>query len=472
MAEPTLFSQTGWQSAHPIPNQTYLTDYLQVREGDLWMMDLNLHHLTRDLYGSPLEIVCLPLIRQQVANLRKVFAQAIEKLGYSGKFEYAYASKANAAEEVVRTVLGVHTNYELSSAIDVDIAAQMKARSFLSEDTWVLCNGFKPPHSPYANAILKFREKHARILPILAMPSEIDAFAGTGWHFDVGLRQKAYGSQRSLTNPDASNSRFGLHVAGIWEAAKRIAQSGNLRLTMLHAMVGGQVSDIDTFIQRISPSIHLFAQLRQTYPELHILNFGGGMPVAMTLDFKFDYALFAERLLSACRTICQQYQVPPPDIWGEMGRYTVASHGAHLFKVISVHENQSELPWYIINGSIMSSFPDSWALNELFIVLPLNHLDKPFQRVQLGGITCDSDDIYPKSESGVSLYLPAVNDDLYVGFFCIGAYQEMLGGSGGAKHCVIPEANELIVDISAGEYTFNVVRGQDAHHIMRNLGYL
>ena len=94
----------------------------------------------------------------------------------------------------------------------------------------------------------------------------------------------------------------------------------------------------------------------------------------------------------------------------------------------------------------MSSFPDSWALGEHFIALPLNHLDKPFRRVRLGGMTCDSDDIYPPKKSQSPLYLPAETGDLYIGFFSIGAYQEMLGGVRGSKHCVLPEANELVID--------------------------
>jgi hypothetical protein len=49
---------------------------------------------------------------------------------------------------------------------------------------------------------------------------------------------------------------------------------------------------------------------------------------------------------------------------GEFGRYTTSEHGAHLFKIITVKENNSKLPWYIIDGSIMSSFPDSWAAGE------------------------------------------------------------------------------------------------------------
>jgi arginine decarboxylase len=129
----------------------------------------------------------------------------------------------------------------------------------------------------------------------------------------------------------------------------------------------------------------------------------------------------------------------------------------------------------------MTSFPDSWALGEHFIVLPLNHLDQPFRRVQLGGITCDSDDVYPPKPSHSPLYLPVETRDLYIGFFSIGAYQEMLGGVRGSKHCVLPEANELLIDRAGGDgadggdggrYRFEIIRGQTSSDVMRNLGYV
>jgi arginine decarboxylase len=177
--------------------------------------------------------------------------------------------------------------------------------------------------------------------------------------------------------------------------------------------------------------------------------------------------------LSALREACAAEGVSPPDVMGEFGRYTTSEHGAHLFRVIITKENNSELPWYLIDGSIMTSFPDSWALGEHFIVLPLTHLDKPFRQVRLGGMTCDSDDIYPPKKSQSPLYLPAETNELYIGFFSIGAYQEMLGGVRGSKHCVLPEANELLIDRDEdGRFTFRVISGQSDDDVLRNLGYV
>jgi arginine decarboxylase len=263
-----------------------------------------------------------------------------------------------------------------------------------------------------------------------------------------------------------------LKTEDIFKAAKSIEEAPNLTLKLYHAMVGSQIMDKDKFLTWLEPPIEIYARLRELHPELSIFNYGGGIPVPMTLDFVFDYDAFARDLLTALMANCASKGVPVPDVMGEMGRFTVAGHGAHIFKIQSVKDNDSQLPWYIIDGSIMTSFPDSWALGEHFIVLPLNHLDKPFRRVQLGGITCDSDDVYPPKKSEALLYLPIETEDLYVGFFGIGAYQEMLGGVGGSKHCVIPEADELIVDRDAsGKYQFEVIAGQGPENVIENLGY-
>jgi arginine decarboxylase len=302
---------------------------------------------------------------------------------------------------------------------------------------------------------------------------ELPPLIDSGLHFEVGLRQKSYGAHQNQAEMDAHNCRFGMDVDSIWKAAETIAAAPNLSLKLYHAMVGSQIVSETDFLTWLEPPIEIYAQLRQRYPSLSIFDFGGGVPAPMTLNFAFDYHGFVRRLLTTLQEVCARYDVPVPDVLGEFGRYTATEHGAHLFKVVTVKENRSKLPWYIIDGSIMTSFPDSWALSEHFIVLPLNHLDQPFRRVQLGGMTCDSDDVYPPKPSHSPLYLPVETNDLYLGFFGIGAYQEMLGGVRGSKHCALPEAVELIVDRdSDGRYQFEILPGQSSDDVLRNLGYI
>ncbi len=471
----------GWESEDPVPNRYYFNDYLNVRNGRLHFEDLDLAQIFLDGGGeeglgqalrSPLEIVYLPIIRYRIAQMQRVFAEVIAEIGYNGRFHYTYASKANAAEEVIRTTLGAGAHHEMSSTIDVDIARHMIQLGLLTPDRMVICNGFKPAGSHYAQNIIRLRRDHEQVIPVIEDLSEIPPLLQSGYHFSVGLRQKSYGPNTTEAEMEAANSRFGLDLQAMWKAADYVAAAPNLSLKMYHYMVGSQLVDEATFLSYLRPGIELYARLRQRHPTLSIFNFGGGMPAPMTLNFEFDYHHFVRLLLTAFQQTCARYGVPEPDIMGEFGRYTTSEHGAHLFKIVLTKDNHSAKPWYIIDGSIMSSFPDSWALGEHFIVLPLNHLDKPFQQVQLGGITCDSDDVYPPKGSETPLYLPVETDDLYIGFFSIGAYQEMLGGVRGSKHCVLPEANELIVDrTNNGRYQFQLLPGQAPGDVLRNLGY-
>lgn len=471
----------GWESAEPVPDGYQFNDYLSVKYGRLFLRDVDLAGLFMDEgqigdavgpLPSPMEIAYLPKIGEKIAGMREIFTAVKEEIGYTGDFYYAYASKANAAEEVIRTTLRAGAHHEMSSNVDVRIAELMIERELLRPEKMIIANGFKAAGSAYAASLLRLKETHDNLIPVIEDLSEISAFLSSGKRFDVGLRFKCYSANIEAIKASTANSRFGLDEASLWKAASYIAAAPGLSLKMFHAMVGGQITDREVFVARLEPTIELYARLKRTYPSLSIFNFGGGMPAAMTLDFEFDYGEFWRLLLNKIKEICGRYQVEVPDIMGEFGRYTTSEHGAHLFKIVTVKDNNSPYPWYIINGSIMSSFPDSWALSEHFIVLPLNHLDQPFQLVKLGGITCDSDDVYPPKNSETPLYLPVETEELYVGFFSVGAYQEMLGGVRGSKHCVLPEANELLIDQKEdGTYQFELLEGQTTADVLNNLGY-
>ncbi len=109
----------GWEKETPVPDQHQFNAYLNARNGRLFMEDLDLFNLFHDdgetqafprTMPSPLEIVYLPIIRRRIRQMRHIFADVIAELGYDGRFIYTYASKANAAEEVIRATLsaGAH----------------------------------------------------------------------------------------------------------------------------------------------------------------------------------------------------------------------------------------------------------------------------------------------------------------------------------------------------------------------------
>jgi arginine decarboxylase len=88
---------------------------------------------------------------------------------------------------------------------------------------------------------------------------------------------------------------------------------------------------------------------------------------------------------------------------------------------------------YFCNFSLFQSIPDSWAIKQLFPVVPIHRLnEKPLNHAVLGDITCDSDGkldrFVDRRDVKRTLPLHTVNGaPYYLGVFLIGAYQEILG---------------------------------------------
>ncbi|ACM92229.1 arginine decarboxylase [Nautilia profundicola AmH] len=99
---------------------------------------------------------------------------------------------------------------------------------------------------------------------------------------------------------------------------------------------------------------------------------------------------------------------------------------------------------YLANFSIFQSLPDFWGLGQRFPVMPLTKLNiTPNRSATIWDITCDSDGEIPFSKKN-PIYLHDVDlskEKYYLGFFLVGAYQEILG----MKHNLFSFTNEAIV---------------------------
>lgn len=110
---------------------------------------------------------------------------------------------------------------------------------------------------------------------------------------------------------------------------------------------------------------------------------------------------------------------------------------------------------YFANFSLFQSIPDSWAIDQLFPIVPLQRLNqKPDVIASIADITCDSDGEITSfvGENGRAKFLPLhkirKDDEYYIGFFLIGAYQEILG-----------DLHNLFGDTNAVHITFNKKTG-------------
>ena len=113
---------------------------------------------------------------------------------------------------------------------------------------------------------------------------------------------------------------------------------------------------------------------------------------------------------------------------------------------------------YFCNFSLFQSIPDSWAIKQLFPVMPIHFLNQPpSHHAVLGDITCDSDgkidSFIDRRDVKRTLPLHTVNGEpYYLGVFLVGAYQEILGdlhnlfGDTHAVHVSLDDAGNVVLD--------------------------
>ena len=457
------------QEQHHITGEGRITDFLSRKNGHLYFGDrVNLTTLARR-YGAPLEVVFCPQITRQVDRMQAWAEQAQRNAEYTGEFLYAYATKANFAAEAVQTALDAGAHYETSAAADVTVAHYLWRQGILPDNRLILCNGSKEQN--YRDAIRNFRaDGCTNVIPVLDDLDEFADFVESEEAFYLGVRERAAGN-RDGTHP--GNDRFGLTTWEIEKVARGLSGTRH-KLVLYHAMIGSQVEDRAHFVAMLRESVRNYCRLRRKVPTLRYFNFGGGVPTSgYKLGFEFDYAGFLTDLMVTVRDVCAEFNVPMPDLIGEFGRYTVATHSLLLLEIGAMKAGAPGQPdWALVNGSMMVSLPDSILVDgQEFVILPLENWDAPVRPVRLAGRrTCDSDDVYPRPHQA-PLMLPDSGAGSVVAICGIGAYQQMISGRGGAHHCLSPEAQRVVITEIDGQLMTRYVPQQDQATIMRLLGY-
>jgi arginine decarboxylase len=144
------------------------------------------------------------------------------------------------------------------------------------------------------------------------------------------------------------------------------------------------------------------------------------------------------------------------------------------------HLEKSMASIYYANMSLFQSALDSWAIEQLFPILPIHRLnEEPTQRATLADLTCDSDGkiarfIGPKGQKDVlELHPLKSGESYYLGMFLMGAYQETLGN----LHNLFGNTNTVHICLASKAtskqgYTIeHVVRGNTTDEVLEQVQY-
>lgn len=446
-------------------------DEFKLSENKLSFHDIDLMQLVEQ-YGAPLKFTYLPQISNNIQRAKSWFAKAMDKHKYAGKYHYCYCTKSSHFKHVLHEATKNDIHIETSSAFDIDIVEHLKQEGKITNDTYVISNGFK--RAQYITNIARLiNEGHNNCIPIIDNYEEIDLLSNEiNGKFNVGIRIASEEEPKF----EFYTSRLGIGYKNIVPFYKsQILTNEKVELKMLHFFINTGIRDNAYYWNELLKCLKVYTSLKKICPTLDSLNIGGGFPIKNSLAFDFDYEYLVDEIVNQINETCKEEGVDVPNIFTEFGSFTVGESGGAIYEVLYQKQQNDREKWNMINSSFITTLPDTWAINKRFIMLPINRWNDSYERVLLGGLTCDSDDYYNSEQHINAIYLPKYNKEkpLYIGFFNTGAYQETIGGFGGLQHCLIPSPKHILIQKDAqGNITTEVfAEQQKSEDLLNILGY-
>ncbi|MCZ2355781.1 MAG: arginine decarboxylase [Bacteroidia bacterium] len=441
----------------------------EVIDDELYFHDINLMELI-ETYGTPLRFTFLPLISKKIQQAKLYFEQARLKNNYRGSYTYAYCTKSSHFRHVLEEALKNGIHLETSSAFDMPIIEALEKKGLVKKEVMIICNGFK--RDLYKQHIVDMlHDGFCNIIPILDNKEEFYFYQN---ELEVPCKLGIRISSEEKPDFDFYTSRLGVRydeIIDFW--THKIKDSPNFKVVMLHFFISSGIHDTPYYWNELERHVTLYCKFKKVNPDLTMLDIGGGLPFKNSLNFNYDYEYMITEIVGRIKEICAEHDVIEPDLVTEFGSFTVAESSGLLYKVLARKQQNDREKWLMLDGSLITMLPDIWALNQRFVLLPINNWDAEYERVNLGGITCDSQDYYNQEAHINALYLPRTRKVQYLGFFHTGAYQENLSGIGGIHHCLIPTPRYVLISKNRDE-TLNYeifTEEQNSKQALKILGY-
>jgi arginine decarboxylase len=467
---------------HPHSYREFITGFLEKsvfseymhydENGDLWFREFKIGDLVRE-YGSPLEICDSRLLQERGFEWKQIVRKAAATVGYTGSFDYYYASKANMSFEYANSAFASGWHSETSSAQDLEHLLWMYQNGFIGLDLKILCNGFKLP--AYVSMICTMHSLGFDITPVLDS-GELDYFSSMQFKkpLSVGVRLK-FGKVTNDAELAGFVSRHGMEWNELVQTVERIEDRKDMIVTTFHAMVGAAENiPVHQFVDSLTFAVDKYFRLKKQCSTLTYFDIGGGIPPKHS---GYDYEKFLEGFLSEVEKKANEYDLEPPVIVFELGSY-LADESEFLIhtvldrKVNSSSKSGEQEVWTTIDGGLMAELPDMLFVGKDFSVFAANNIDNPICTARLGDLSCDVDGRYPtKKAEQDTIFLPDTERETYIVIGPVGAYQRMLSGAGGAHHCGIMNPGRLIFEKKGTETVSRFIPPQQPEQYKELLGY-
>ncbi|MBX3423168.1 MAG: biosynthetic arginine decarboxylase [Pirellulaceae bacterium] len=536
--------------------------------------------VSRHRIQLPLLLRFPQILTSQLRALTQAYQNAIQEFGYRRQHFPLFPMKVNPRREVVEEFLreAGRCNVGLECGSKAELYAAIAQEQ--TPESLLLCNGFKD--ETFLRMALLAVQAGKRVVIVIEKLNEMRMLLKLtqelGVAPQIGLRAKLYSrGSGKWASSGGDSAKFGLTTSEILDCLKMLRQAkldGQLKL--LHFHIGSQITDIKRVKHAMREAARVYCKLRQIDCQIELVDIGGGLGVdydgsQTRFDSSVNYTVqeFANDVVYAFKSICEEENVPEPHLATEAGRFMTAYHCVLITcirdEIETFADDQPEVTidaddplvitelkdlcdsintknyaeyyhdalqlkdelqiqfnlglvsledrakgdvlfWeichralreaeedsfsdeefeqlksslaqkYLCNFSLFRSAPDSWAIRQLFPIVPIHRLDEKLtDYATLVDVTCDSDgkidrfvDLKDVNQT-LELHDWKPDQPYYLGIFLVGAYQEVMGN----HHNLFGNPNEaqVAIDNDGRFHVTRIVPGSTINDMIRFAHY-
>lgn len=302
------------------------------------------------------------IFASQVRKMNQSFRAAMREFDYKGEHKAVFPLKVNQRRHVIEAYLeeAAKYNYGLEAGSKPELYAAISLEQ--SPDSLLVCNGFKD--DGFIDLAFVGTQAGKNVVIVIEklneLPRVIERAQATGIKPMVGMRVRLYtrGSGR-WEKSGGEQSKFGLTTTELLQAIKMLEEAKLLdMLRVLHFHIGSQITQIKRVKAGVKEAARVYSKIRKMGIEIDYLNVGGGAGVdydgsKTSFESSVNYGLqeFANDVIYTIKSVCEEENVPEPNVITESGRVLVAYHAMLVTNIIDEIETVQGLHHVSITGN-------------------------------------------------------------------------------------------------------------------------
>ncbi|MEW6130521.1 MAG: biosynthetic arginine decarboxylase [Acidobacteriota bacterium] len=284
------------------------------------------------------------ILTNQLRKLHRAFNDACREFDYKGGHFPVFPMKVNPRREVVEEFLKESSRYNVG--VEAGSKAELYAALSLEQtaESLLICNGFKD--ESFITLAMMGTQLGKRVVIVVEKLNELKMVVRraeeTGVRPMLGLRAKLYSKgSGKWASSGGESAKFGLTPSEMLECIKILREHEMLdTLKLLHFHIGSQITDIKRVKNAMKEAARVYSKIRQMHVEVEYLDIGGGMGVdydgsKTTFESSVNYTSqeFANDVVYTIKSVCEDENVPEPNLVTESGRFMSAYHAIFVTSI-------------------------------------------------------------------------------------------------------------------------------------------